>query len=407
MRSPADPGAVAEEAAVVTLALAEHSRRTVPYYRDLYGSTRFEDLGSIPPSDKGSMVARSLEDRVSGPIPVRHRRIVTSGTTGVPMSAVYSPGLARWFGLLNLRHRLQHGVRPNDRIAALTFAVDTRSGRGLAARLLQRRIQVIPLDADVNAAAEQLIAGRPRVLHGHPHRLLDIGAALAGRWQPEMLFSHGEALDPVMRSSLERVYGTAPRDGYGTTEAGPVAHQCPARDLHHVHWESVLVEILDDDDRPVPSGQRGNVVITSLPNRLMPFIRYRMADVATLADRPCACGYTGPALTQIIGRSTDFALDGQGHPISPELLWLYTHVPSAAIEKHVRRYQVHQRSDGTIEVRLELRSPLPEGLVDETIASYRRVTGGRPVVVRIMDDLGEARAGKFRLISSELAAAPT
>jgi phenylacetate-CoA ligase len=284
----------------------------------------------------------------------------------------------------------------------LTFSVDDRPGGGPLGWVRRQQL-AIPLDLPATDAVDRLLRFRPKVLSGHPHRLLDVGRSLPDRWRPESLITHGEALDPWLRAELEEVYGVVPRDGYGTTEVGPVAWQCRRADLHHVQVESVLVEILDDQDVPAESGQEGNVVVTGLRNRLMPFVRYRLADRAALADRPCACGYSGPALARIVGRTTDFVLDGRGAPISPERLWLYSHIPAETIQELIRRYQVHQRSDGTIEMRLEVRRPLPERLRNEILAAYRSIAAGQPVELNVLDDLGELRPGKFRLISSELA----
>jgi phenylacetate-CoA ligase len=398
-------GFAVEKAAARVVAQAEHARAHVPYYRDLYGDMPLDALSSVPLADKASMVARPLDDRLSGPAPPESRTIVTSGTTGVPMSAIYSPGLARWFGLLSARRLIVRRARPWSRWLGLAFATDRRPGGGLLG-WLRRRSRRLAMDMPTDELVRGVVSFRPRVLTGHPHRLLDVGLSLPAGWRPELLLTHGETIDPVLRASLERTYGTAPIDSYGTTEVGPVAWQCRARDLYHIDSESVLVEILDQDDLPVAGGTVGNVVVTGLTNRLMPFIRYRMADRAALADRPCRCGHRGPALSTIVGRSSDFALDRTGRPISPELLWLYTNASAEVIMEVVRRYQVHQRLDGTIELRMELHAPLPDGFEEKVLASYARVAGGQPVEIRIMDDIGDATPGKFRLVSSELATLP-
>jgi phenylacetate-CoA ligase len=395
-------GFAVEETAGRVVALAEHARAHVPYYRDLYGDMPLVAFSSVPLADKASMVARPLEDRLSGPVPPGSRTIVTSGTTGVPMAAIYSPGLARWFGLLSARRLVVRRVRPWGRWLSLAFATDRRPGGGLLG-WLRRRSRQLPMDMPTDELVRTVLSFRPRVLTGHPHRLLDVGRPLLGGWKPALLLTHGETLDAVLRASLERAYGTAPIDSYGTTEVGPVAWQCRARDLYHIESESVLVEVLDQDDQPVAPGDVGNVVVTGLTNHLMPFIRYRMADRAALAERPCRCGHRGPALATIVGRSSDFAVDPRGGRISPELLWLYNNASSDVIMRVVRRYQVHQRLDGTIELRLELHTPLPVGFEESVLASYARVSGGQPVELRIMDDIGDATPGKFRLVSSDLA----
>jgi hypothetical protein len=96
-------------------------------------------------------------------------------------------------------------------------------------------------------------------------------------------------------------------------------------------------------------------------------------------------------------------VDAVGRPISPELVWIYQHAPTDVLLRHMQRYQVHQRGDGTIEVRVQVSSPLPADVGPKLIASYERLVVGRRAELRVMEDLGEDRPGKFRLVSSVLA----
>ncbi len=403
LRARRYPARTAEAAAARGLEVVEVARRTVPFYRDLYGDRRVDRLEDVPIIDKAALVQHPLEHRLAGPVPRGSQRRRTSGTTGVPFEAIYPPAFTRWQGLLRLRSNVESRAWPWERSAGLGFHAGGDHRPNRAAALFDRFHLDIPLDEDTQVMARLVEAWRPRRLSGHPHRLLDLGRQLTDGPRPAHLVAYGETLEPVLRGALEQVYGTRPLDAYGIAETGIVAQQCLAGDLYHHHHESVLLEVLDADDLPVGPGGTGDAVVTVLHNGLMPIIRYRVSDRVTLADRPCACGWAGPALSTIIGRAADFVIDAHGVPISPERVWLFNNMSAEMILDHVRRYQIHQIASGEIVVRLELHRALPDDITQQVLDAYWAVSGGQPVSIAVLDDLGEDRPGKFKLIASDLA----
>src|SRR3546814_9801972 len=74
------------------------------------------------------------------------------------------------------------------------------------------------------------------------------------------------------------VWGLKIADLYSTQEAGYLALQCPEHEHYHVQSEAVLLEVLDEEDRPCRPGEVGRVVVTPLTNFAMPMIRYRSEE---------------------------------------------------------------------------------------------------------------------------------
>jgi phenylacetate-CoA ligase len=102
---------------------------------------------------------------------------------------------------------------------------------------------------------------------------------------------------PATRARIEAAYGARAFDLPGLTEIAAWGFECDARSgLVHVHEDYVYPEILDEQDRPVKPGERGELVFTSLYRKAMPLLRYRTRDVVQLADRRCRCGRTLLAL---------------------------------------------------------------------------------------------------------------
>lgn len=86
---------------------------------------------------------------------------------------------------------------------------------------------------------------------------------------------------------------------YSTSETGPIGFQCAESTgtEHHLHSDAVLVEIVDENGRPVADGEVGNVLVTPLSDSGMVLFRYRVGDRATMRAAGCPCGVQTPLLT--------------------------------------------------------------------------------------------------------------
>ena len=120
-----------------------------------------------------------------------------------------------------------------------------------------------------------------------------------------------EAWSEGMREDIEKRLGLRACDIYGLSEiAGPgVACDCQFKTGMHFQDDHFYPEIVDVDTlEPVPYGQSGELVITTLTKEGMPLIRYRTRDIASLNDDPCPCGRTSVKLNKITGRSDDMLI---------------------------------------------------------------------------------------------------
>ena len=98
---------------------------------------------------------------------------------------------------------------------------------------------------------------------------------------------------PATRARIEAAFGAKAYDLPGLTEIAAWGFECDARSgLTHVHEDYCYPEVLDEQDRPVGPGGRGELVFTSLYRKAMPLVRYRTRDVVQVADRKCPCGRT-------------------------------------------------------------------------------------------------------------------
>lgn len=92
---------------------------------------------------------------------------------------------------------------------------------------------------------------------------------------------------------------------YSSTEMGATFSECPYALGGHVHPELIIVEIIGEDDLPVPDGETGEIVITTLGVEGMPLLRFRTGDMAAKRTEQCKCGRNSFRLTPLIGRKNN------------------------------------------------------------------------------------------------------
>ena len=121
----------------------------------------------------------------------------------------------------------------------------------------------------------------------------------------------GEAWTEEMRKEIEEALDVMAVDSYGLSEVvGPgVAMECPERKGLHGNWEHFIFEVVDPaTGLPVPEGQEGELVITSLKKEAMPVIRYRTRDLTRLIRGKCSCGRDDVRIDRVKGRCDDMLI---------------------------------------------------------------------------------------------------
>jgi phenylacetate-CoA ligase len=116
---------------------------------------------------------------------------------------------------------------------------------------------------------------------------------------------------------VAQVWGCPVFEHYGMTEMGLGGGvQCPAHDGYHLREADLFFEIIDPGTaRPVPEGETGEVVFTTLTRRAMPLIRYRTGDLARFIRVPCPCGTLLKRMDKIRGRLKGTVTLEKGHQL--------------------------------------------------------------------------------------------
>ena len=126
-----------------------------------------------------------------------------------------------------------------------------------------------------------------------------------------MAFVGAEPHSEKMRKRIEDFYGVKAFNSYGLSEmSGPgVAFECPEQNGLHIWEDAYIVEIIDPVTlKPVPDGQEGELVMTTLTREGMPILRYRTKDLTRIIPGSCPCGRTHRRIERIKGRTDDMMI---------------------------------------------------------------------------------------------------
>ncbi len=232
----------------------------------------------------------------------------------------------------------------------------------------------------VETMVERLNAWQPELLIGYPTALYVLAQEQKARRlqiTPQTIMTSSEVLTDDMSHSMQEAWGQAPYNLYGSTEGACLASACDQLTGLHLFEDLVIIEVVDNDNRPVPPGTYGDkVLITVLFNRTLPLIRYELSDRVRLAPAPCVCGRPFAMIDSIQGRKEDIlffpAPDGSCRTVNPHVFHLVLAlVPCSA-------WQVLQEP-GELRVLL---SGVPDSFADETlISALRQALAERDVVV--------------------------
>jgi len=222
----------------------------------------------------------------------------TSGTSGAPKRVFFTPEDME-ATLDFFAHGMRLPARAGDRVLILFPGERPGSVGDLLARALERLgATAIPFGwpHDPAVAAEVLRREEPDVVAGAPVPTLAVARHAAAPGRPpirvrSVLLSADHAA-ANLRRNLAELWDCEIFEHYGMTEMGLGGGvDCEAHAGYHGRESDLLVEIVDPaSGEPVPAGEPGEVVVTTLRRRGMPLVRYRTGDLSRLLPDPCPCG---------------------------------------------------------------------------------------------------------------------
>jgi phenylacetate-CoA ligase len=406
--------------------LVRHATDHIPFYRDRFADCglapasvdSIESLRSLPILEKEEVRSRWSDmvdprlDRSS--LVARH----TSGTTGTPVELLrdvcqestafaYMDGRChRQAGIRRGRNRSVslggHLVAAPDQ-SAPPFWVENRPGK----QLYMSSYHLAP--AYMDSYIDAIRKFSPDYIEGYPSSVYSLARHIISNDLPPIelkaVFTTAETLYDDHRDAFSRAFGCKTYNQYGCGEMAMFVAECEAGSMH-ISCDYGIIEVVDDHDNPLPAGQVGQLVCTSLVNFTQPFIRYRVGDLGALGDGLCSCGSALPMLDQIEGRTDAVLITRDGRRIGrldPVFKGAKGIAEAQIIQDDLDRFRIrvvpgkdYSDADGQVLTENLSQRTGPASIVVELVESIERTSNGkfRAVVCNLPDDVKRNPAGQ-------------
>ncbi len=278
-----------------------------------------DDLHRLPFTTKADLLASMPYGMLAVPRARVVRMHYSSGTTGVATAVYHTTDDLRYWAECVARGMIAAGLTNEDVFQNMMGYGLFTGGLGFHYGSELLGCMTIPASAGNTARQVQLMrefqttgvhilpSYALRVVHYCEENGVDIERDLALR----VGFIGAEPHTEKTRQRVEQMLHVKIYNCYGLSEmAGPgVALECPAQDGLHIREDHYLVEIIDPETlEPMPDGEPGEMVLTSLNRQAMPLLRYRTRDITSLKTGDCPCGRVHRRIERITGRSDDMLI---------------------------------------------------------------------------------------------------
>lgn len=335
-----------------------------PFYRDFFGNRYFTNWEDVPVMQKSDL-QRPLKERLSEGY--RKRKIYvgkTSGSSGHPFifakdrfchALTWAEFIDRynWIGI-NLNKSLQarfYGI-PLDFYGNLVERFKDRIS-------LRRRFNVFDLsDQKLEGFLDRFKKSNFDYINGYTSSIVLFAKYLEKRQlvltdicpNLKVCIVTSEKLFENDKKRIESAFGVSVINEYGASEVGLIAFERSSEEWL-VNSESLFIEVLDANNRILPYGEEGRIVVTSLYNKAHPMIRYEIGDTGALSKNS---SFKRPILKKLTGRTNDVAILADGKVV-PGLTFYYVTksiIEDAGsikefiiIQTHIDRFKIEYVSD--------------------------------------------------------------
>ena len=383
--------------------LVDHAYRTVPFYHDAFARRNItpdqirsaEQLRLLPVLTRQD-IQDNYPDRMlasgkstAGTV-IRH----TSGTIGRPLEVVWDNEDCDRNTARHLVMAQSLGLSLLDKTVDIMYLGPEKPEPSTTPEMSRlRKILVGPITTpmiftlrsrktgfrrSVLEVEKELLKLRPTAIYSRPSYLRRLGSQLdreGKKLQVGKILAGGEYLSSSVRKELEGYFDSEVFNGLGAQELGTLGAECSEHRGIHLFSDHFAFELLRDGE-PASAGEAAELVVTSLHNRTMPLIRYKLGDVVVPESGvDCACGLGLPRLREIRGRLDDGLElpDGTRIPVGP----VVDYIESLGL----RDYQLVQTGKGSVLVKLVQEQDTKQTV--QTLFSYLRSLFGNDVQIRL------------------------
>lgn len=385
-----------------------HAAEHVPYYRRLFAETGVDprsiqglaDLSRVPTLTK--QTARAVPEELLDERLDRSRLdpAFTSGTSGTPMrlyrdEALYATLVAFFDG----RCRELAGMRRiRNRSASIGGHLVAEPGRTRPPFwVVNRRWNQLYMSSyhlsprNLPHYVQALRDFQPEYIEGYPSSVYSVAQFILENHLPPVpikaCVTTAETLFDHQRQAIREAFGCRTYNQYGCGEFAVFAAECEQGTMH-LSPEVGITEIVDENRQPVPPGQVGRLVCTSLQNFVQPWIRYEVGDTGVMQGGQCPCGRPLPILSSLEGRVDAVLVTRDGRHIGRL-------DPVFKGANGIREAQIIQDDYDKFRVRLVVARDYTEQHGKNIVANLAQRVGQADIKVEIVEAIERTRAGKF------------
>jgi phenylacetate-CoA ligase len=295
----------------------------VPFYRQALDEKGLKpddirslaDISDLPFTTKDDIREHYPYGLFSVPLKEIVRLHASSGTTGKPTVVGYTQrDIDLWTDVV-ARIVVAAGTTAED-VAQVAFGYGLFTGAfGLHYGLEKAGATIVPASTGNTERHIMLMQDfGTTVLVGTPSYSLYLAETAQGMGiDPKTLrlrlgLFGAEGCSEEMRQEIERIWGITALENYGMSEIiGPgVSGECHLKQGMHINEDHFFPEIVDPaTGEPLPYGQIGELVLTTLTKEGLALLRYRTRDITSLNPEPCRCGRTLIRMAKVQGRTDD------------------------------------------------------------------------------------------------------
>ncbi len=242
----------------------------------------------------------------------RYRVMGTSGSTGQPGLFIYDRAEAPILLTSFARGFLWSGITAASKVALIASTAPSHMSAQFPVIIRGQMLPTLHLAATdpVETNVQRLNEMQPDVVALYPSIVPVFNREKReGRLTitPRVIACSAEPLTEERRREMEEVWGIQPFNAYATTEAGVMASECEFHQGMHLFEDMMVVEVVDQENRPVPPEATGDkILLTVLFRRAQPLIRYEMTDLLRRSSiENCPCGRHFELIDTIQGRKLD------------------------------------------------------------------------------------------------------
>lgn len=381
----------------------------IPFYREFYDSkgidigdiNNISDIEKLPIVSKVEMRDYSHRDLVSDEYDLNNLEYsASSGSTGEPFRTYFSPEDSFYRNLFTLYVYLRQGLNPFDKKGFFQNSSRAKTNGRFFQKCKILRSYPYSVDLGFSSMYNEMCKENIRILEGCPTNVYFMGEENKKKHALDIrhINTYGELLSDELRTKLQEFFPDANIcDAYGLIETGHIGFECEEKNGFHIN-PNCYVEIAREG-KVQPEGEIGDIVVTTLRQYAMPFIRYNTKDVGSIDQTPCKCGLSSPRIMDIQGRSSNFFINRYGHKIATQ----YFYVGTKFLEE-IRQYEVLQNTIGILEITISLRPNVDQKAFEKRFIKSleERFGDSFEFDIRYVEDMNINPSGKFWAVKSNL-----